>query len=113
MTHPLTVPPLRHRLRAALTQLRGTGFAPAPDLGSEPIEPSLIVAELHQARHHQRTVTIRTRGGHLLPRLSVDTVHHRHAGLSTDAGEQLIMPLRFIESVQHLNATDNGTEGLL
>ncbi len=113
MTHPLTVPPLRHRLRAALTQLRSTGFAPIPDLGSTPIEPSLIVTELHQARHHNRTVTIRTRGGHVLPRLTVDTVHHRHTSLRTDADEQLIVPLRFIESILHLNATHNGTEGLL
>ncbi|MFI1236794.1 hypothetical protein [Nocardia salmonicida] len=113
MTHPLTIPPLRYRLRAALTQLRSTrtGSAAEPVTGS--VESSLVVAALHAARHNNRSVTLRTRGGHLMPRLNVDAVHSRHAGLSTDSGEAVMVPLRFIESVQHLRATTDGERGLL
>ena len=111
MTHPLTTPPLRYRLRAALTQLRGAGSAADPATGS--VESTLVVAALHEARHHNRPVTLRTRGGHLMPRLSVDTVHPRHASLSTDSGEAVIVPLRFIESVQQLRPTTDGERGLL
>ncbi|MEV0334493.1 hypothetical protein [Nocardia sp. NPDC050717] len=111
MTYPLTVPPLRHRVRAALNQLRGIGPVADPVTGS--VASTMVVAALHEARHNNLTVTVRTRGGHLLARLSVDTVGARHASLSTDAGEQVIMPLRFIESVQHLRPTSNGDRGLL
>ncbi|GEM29125.1 hypothetical protein NN3_01320 [Nocardia neocaledoniensis NBRC 108232] len=111
MTYPLTVPPLRHRVRAALNQLRGLGPVADPVTGST--ESTMVVAALHEARHNNLTVTIRTRGGHLMPRLRVDTVGARHASLSTDAGEQLIVPLRFIESVQHQRPTTNGDQGLL
>ncbi|MEU4651912.1 MULTISPECIES: hypothetical protein [Nocardia] len=111
MTHPLTIPPLRYRLRAALTQLRGAGSAADPATGSR--ESTLVVAALHEARHHNRPVTLRTRGGHLMPRLSVDNVHNRHASLSTDSREAVIVPLRFIESVQQLRPTTDGERGLL
>ncbi|APE37101.1 hypothetical protein BOX37_27810 [Nocardia mangyaensis] len=111
MTHPLTTPPLRYRLRAALTQLRGTG--PAVDPATASVESTLVVAALHEARHHDRSVTLRTRGGHLMPRLSVDTVHARHASLATDSGEAVIVPLRFIESVQQQRPTTDGELGLL
>ncbi|MFF2397410.1 hypothetical protein [Nocardia sp. NPDC058114] len=113
MTHPLTIPPLRYRLRAALTQLRGNETASAADPVTGSIESTLVVAALHEARHHHRPVTLRTRGGHLMPRLSVDTVHARHASLATDSGEAVIVPLRFIESVQQLRATADGERGLL
>ncbi|WP_328715324.1 hypothetical protein [Nocardia salmonicida] len=111
MTHPLTIPPLRYRLRAALTQLRGAGSAADPITGS--VESTLVVTALHEARHHNRPVTLRTRGGHMMARLSVDTVHARHASLATDSGDAVIVPLRFIESVQQLRPTTDGERGLL
>ncbi|MFI6220087.1 hypothetical protein ACIBEH_05995 [Nocardia salmonicida] len=113
MTHPLTTPPLRYRLRAALTQLRSTGTGSAAEPVSGSVESTLVVAALHEARHNNRSVTLRTRGGHMMARLSVDTVHTRHASLSTDSGEAVIVPLRFIESVQQQRPTTDGEQGLL
>ncbi|MEU4711693.1 hypothetical protein AB0G00_35260 [Nocardia salmonicida] len=113
MTHPLTTHPLRYRLRAALTQLRGTGPGSAADPATGSVESTLVVAALHEARHHNQSVTLRTRGGHMMPRLSVDTVHTRHASLRTDSGEAIIVPLRFIESVQQQRPTTDGELGLL
>ncbi|MEV0769577.1 hypothetical protein [Nocardia salmonicida] len=113
MTHPLTTPPLRYRLRAALTQLRGNGVEAAADPVTGSVESTLVVAALHEARRHNRSVTLRTRGGHLMPRLSVDTVHARHASLATDSGEAVLVPLRFIESVQQQRPNTDGEQGLL
>ena len=111
MTHPLTILPLRYRLRAALTQLRGAGSAADPATGS--VESTLVVAALQKAHHHNRSIIVRTRGGHMMPRLSVDTIHARHTNLRTDSGELVLLPLRFIESVQQQRATTDGERGLL
>ena len=113
MTHPLTIPPLRYRLRAALTQLRSNGPRSAADPVTGSVESTLVVAALQKAHHHNRSVIVRTRGGHMMPRLSVDTIHTRHTNLRTDSGEQVLLPLRFIESVQQQRATTDGERGLL
>lgn len=97
MTQPLTIPQLRYRLRAAIAQLR----TPAPI----PSDSTAIGIELDTARRHGDTITVRTRGGHTLPTATPTTVSARYTVLTTAPGEQVILPLRFIESVQRHTRT--------
>ncbi len=104
MTHPLTIPPLRYRLRAAIAQLRTpVPAAPAPS------DSTAIGIELDAARRRGDTITVRTRGGHTLPTATPTTVSARYTVLTTAPGERVILPLRFIESVQRHART--GSEG--
>ncbi|MGW6729622.1 hypothetical protein ACWF9G_27290 [Nocardia sp. NPDC055029] len=106
MTQPLTIPPLRYRLRAAIAQLRTPATIPAsPALAV----PTVITAELHAARRHGDRITVRTRGGHTLPTATVTTLGSRYTVLTTEPGGRVILPLRFIESVQrHSRAVSEG-----
>lgn len=107
MTQPLTIPPLRYRLRAAIAQLRRP--APAPANRPPQAVSTAIGAELNAARRHADTITVRTRGGHILPAATPTTVGARYTVLTTNAGERVILPLRFIESVQrHTHTTSEG-----
>ncbi|MFD4432758.1 hypothetical protein [Nocardia sp. NPDC058497] len=102
MTQPLTIPPLRYRLRAAIAQLRTPASTPARPA---PAASIAITAELHAAHLHGDTITVRTRGGHTLPTTTVTTVGSRYTVLTTEPGERVILPLRFIESVQRHTRT--------
>ncbi|GGN78440.1 hypothetical protein [Nocardia rhizosphaerihabitans] len=100
MTQPLTIPPLRYRLRAAIAQLR----APAPAAPSSAVSTA-IGTELNAARRHGDTITVRTRGGHTLPAATPTTVAARYTVLTTSSNGRVILPLRFIESVQRHTRT--------
>ncbi|MFD5179344.1 hypothetical protein ACFWM1_26290 [Nocardia sp. NPDC058379] len=103
MTQPLTIPPLRNRLRAAITQLR----TPAPTAPSS--DSTAIGIELEAARGRGDAITVRTRGGHTLPTATPTTVSARYTVLTTAPGERVILPLRFIESVErHARTASEG-----
>lgn len=109
MTHPLTTIPWPVRLRAALITLIG---APAPTTPNSAATPAVITDALARAHHHNETVTVRTRGGHVLPRSTVTTVQvsrPRYAVLTSPGGAQLVLPLRFIETVESHSADTTAT----
>ncbi|WP_157225163.1 hypothetical protein [Nocardia thailandica] len=95
MTQSLTVP-LRSRLRAAVTTL----LAPATQPSGAETTPASLTAELAAAHRDGDAVTVRTRGGHSLAPAMVTAVQPRYTTLTTPDGEQVIVPLRFIETVQ-------------
>ncbi|MEU7764985.1 hypothetical protein AB0B25_07660 [Nocardia sp. NPDC049190] len=63
----------------------------------------VIAMELHRLRRVGAAATILTRGGYLHQHVRVHAVHRHHTVLDSDTHSTVLLPLRFIESVQPLD----------
>lgn len=62
----------------------------------------VIGVELHRLRRDQIPATLITRGGYVYEQVPIHTVHRHHAVLNGGDRPGVLVPLAFIESVQHL-----------
>ncbi|MGO4612965.1 hypothetical protein AB4305_03305 [Nocardia sp. 2YAB30] len=91
---------LRDRLAALDAALEPAD--PDDRSGGDPVI-EVIGAELHQLRRDHACATRVTRSGYLHQHVRVRVVRRHHTVLDSDTHPTVLLPLRFIESVQPLN----------
>ncbi|MEV0027827.1 hypothetical protein [Nocardia sp. NPDC050793] len=81
----------------------GGTAAPEQHSAADPVM-AVIAAELHQLHRARALSTVVTRGGYAHYSVRVQAVHRHHVVLASDTQPGVLLPLRFIESVQRLTA---------